>query len=51
MTWPAAVRSARPISSIVFSMKSGLSFQRKFFSERVTLPFSIRKVAAPLVGG
>src|SRR5688500_5523348 len=43
-TRPASTLSARPSSSILFSMNSGLSFQRKFLSGRVILPFSIRKV-------
>ena len=38
------VGSARPMSSSRFSISSGLSFQRKFFSARVILPFSIRNV-------
>lgn len=43
-TCPVRVRSARPISSILLTMISGLSFQRKFFTARVIFPFSIRNV-------
>ena len=44
ITRPAPTGSARPISSILFSMNNGLSFHRKFFTAAVILPFSIRNV-------
>ena len=39
---PLTVRSAGVIASRLFSANTGLSFQRMFFTGRVTLPFSIR---------